>query len=107
PEGNLIQVFDIAGTRVLPRNSSAPDFPWPTRVTAAEGDEFSRLEYGGRMFRLLQRRMPSNPPLVILVGGQLEDNRNMIARFTTGLAWASPAMLVLCALGGYFLNRRA
>jgi heavy metal sensor kinase len=107
PEGNLIQVFDIAGTRVLPRNSSAPGFPWPTRVTTAEGDEFSSLEYGGRMFRLLQRRMPSNRPLVILVGGQLEDNRNMMARFTTGLAWASPAMLVLCALGGYFLNRRA
>jgi HAMP domain-containing protein len=41
------------------------------------------------------------------VAGQLEDNRNMMARFTTGLAWASPAMLVLCALAGYFLNRRA
>jgi HAMP domain-containing protein len=107
PEGNLIQVFDIAGTRVMPRNSSAPDFPWPTRITVAAGDEFSSLEYGGRMFRLLQRRIPSNPPLVILVGGQLEDNRNMMARFTTGLAWASPAMLLLCALGGYFLNRRA
>jgi heavy metal sensor kinase len=106
PEGNLIQVFDISGTRVLPRNSPAPDFPWPTRVTASEGDEFSSLEYGGRIFRLLRRPMPSNPPLVILVGGQLEDNRNMMARFTTGLAWASPAMLVLCALGGYFLNRR-
>ena len=107
PEGSLIQVFDIAGARVLPRNSSAPDFPWPARIAVGAGDEFSSLEYGGRMFRLLQRRLASNPPLVILVAGQLEDNRNMMARFTTGLAWASPAMLALCALGGYFLNRRA
>jgi heavy metal sensor kinase len=107
PEGNLIQVFDIAGARVLPRNSSTREFPWPAHVTAAAGDEFSSIEYGGRMFRLLQRPMPANPSLVILVAGQLEDNRNMMARFTTGLAWASPAMLVLCALGGYFLNRRA
>jgi signal transduction histidine kinase len=45
--------------------------------------------------------------MVILVGGQLEDNRHMMARFTDGLAWASPAMLILCALAGYFLNRRA
>jgi heavy metal sensor kinase len=107
PEGSLIQVFDTTGTRVLPRSSSAPDFLWPTCITVAAGDEFSSLEYAGHMFRLLQRSLPSNPPLVILVAGQLEDNRNMMARFTMGLAWASPAMLVLCALGGYFLNRRA
>jgi signal transduction histidine kinase len=46
-------------------------------------------------------------PYVILVAGQLDDNRNMMARFTAGLAWATPAMLVLCAIAGYFLNRRA
>jgi signal transduction histidine kinase len=43
---------------------------------------------------------------VILVAGQLEDNRNMMARFTTGLAWAIPAMLALSAFGGYLLSRR-
>jgi heavy metal sensor kinase len=107
PEGSLIQVFDTAATRLLPRSSSASDFPWPTRMTEAQGDRFVSLEYGGHMFRLLQRRLHSNPPLVILVAGQLEDNRNMMARFTMGLAWASPAMLVLCSLAGYFLNRRA
>jgi hypothetical protein len=52
PEGNLIQVFDISGARVLPRNSSAPGFPWPARVAATDGDEFSSVEYSGRMFRL-------------------------------------------------------
>jgi signal transduction histidine kinase len=31
----------------------------------------------------------------------------MMARFTAGLAWATPAMLVISALAGYFLNRRA
>ena len=95
PEGNLIQVFDIAGRRVLPGTFIAAGLSLARALSGAAGDEFSDLEYGGRLFRLLQTPVPVEPPLVILVAGQLEDNRNMMARFTTGLAWASPAMLVL------------
>ena len=107
PEGKLIQVFDAEGSRVLPRQSAAPDFPWPATVKSAGAVEFRDIDYGGRAFRLFQRPLPGRPPLVILVAGQLADNRNMMARFTAGLVWATPVMLVVCALGGYFLNRRA
>jgi heavy metal sensor kinase len=107
PEGNLIQVFEAGGRRVLPQNSVSPDFPWALVVTAPSADEFTKVEYGGRDFRLLKRSVPSMPWLVILVAGQLEDNRNMMARFTAGLSWATPAMLIVCASAGYFLNRRA
>lgn len=106
PEGNLIQLFDQSGRRLLPLNPEPADFPWP-EDTAAESDEFTNVNYGERVFRLYKHPMKSNPDWVILVAGQLEDNRNMMARFTTGLAWAIPAMLVVSAFGGYFLNRRA
>jgi signal transduction histidine kinase len=106
PEGNLIQVVDGAGTRILPRNPTATGFPWPAIDAIPATDQYTNVDYGGREFRLLKRPIPSMR-VVILVGGQLEDNRNMMARFTNGLAWASPAMLALCAFGGYFLNRRA
>lgn len=105
PEGNLIQVFDATGKRVFPTFSSAPDFPWPV-VSGITREEYANLEFRGRPYRLLKLPVRANPPLVMLVAGQLEDNRNMMARFTTGLAWAIPAMLVLAALGGYFLSRR-
>jgi heavy metal sensor kinase len=104
PEGNLIQVRDTAGNRVMPREEKSPDFPWPAVIRAAPMNRFLDVDYSGRIFRLLEH---SEGPYIILVAGQLEDNRNMMARFTNGLMWASPAMLVLCALGGYFLNRRA
>jgi heavy metal sensor kinase len=104
PEGNLIQVRDAAGKRVMPREEKSPDFPWPAVIRASSGSRFLNIDYGGRIFRLLEQ---SEGPYIILVAGQLEDNRNMIARFTTGLVWATPAMLVVCALAGYFLNRRA
>jgi heavy metal sensor kinase len=106
PEGNLIQVFDAAGNRLMPRSPSPPDFPWPD-AHAPAGDEFTSFEFAGRPFRLLKRAPQAKSPFVILVAGQLDDNRNMLARFTTGLTWAIPAMLVISALGGYFLNRRA
>jgi len=104
PEGNLIEVLDDSGKLVLPRDRKAPDFPWPSLTGLPPSDQFGNVNYNGRVFRLY--RHPRHP-YVILVAGQLEDNRNMMARFTTGLAWASPAMLVLCAIAGYFLNRRA
>jgi heavy metal sensor kinase len=104
PEGNLIEVLDSIGKLVLPRDQKAPDFPWPTLTGLPTTDQFGDVDYNGRLFRLYRHPRHS---YVILVAGQLEDNRNMLARFTTGLAWATPAMLVLSALAGYFLNRRA
>jgi len=104
PEGNLIEVFDGRGKRVLPRYPKAPDFPWPALTRLPASGQFGNVDYNGRVFRLYRH---PHPPYVILVAGQLEDNRNMMARFTAGLAWATPAMLVLCAVAGYFLNRRA
>lgn len=104
PEGNLIEVFDDRGKLVLPRNQKTSDFPWPTLTGTPTSEQFGDIKYNGRIFRLYQH---PRDPYVILVAGQLEDNRNMMARFTAGLAWATPAMLALCAIAGYFLNRRA
>jgi len=107
PEGNLIQVYDASGRRTLPRDSRTPDFPWPETVNPAARSSFTTVDYHSREFRLYRHSTQTGGAAAILVAGQLDDNRNMIARFTQGLLWASPAMLLLCALGGYFLNRRA
>ena len=104
PEGHLIEVLDAGGKLVLPRDQKAPDFPWPKLTELPPRDQFGDVDYNGRVFRLYRR---PRHPYVILVAGQLEDNRNMMARFTAGLMWAVPAMLVLCAVAGYLLNRRA
>jgi heavy metal sensor kinase len=104
-EGNLIEVFEVTGERLIPRTPSPPDFPWPSLSVVAR-EEYSNLEFRGRPYRLLKSPARPDPRFVILVAGQLEDNRNMMARFTAGLAWATPAMLALSALGGYFLSRR-
>jgi heavy metal sensor kinase len=108
PEGNLIQVFDSKGTRVYPPASwSAEEFPWP-RWSITSGRQFSKTWYEGRLYRVLSESATIGPEQFrILVGGQLEDNRVLVNRFATGLLWAAPALLVLSALCGYFLSRRA
>jgi signal transduction histidine kinase len=105
PEGNLIEVYSPAGQRLLPPEISPPEFPWPQSAPVS-GPKCSDVKYGGRLFRLLEFPVQIDRPYLILVAGQLDDNRNMMARFTLGLGTAIPAMLVLSALGGYFLSRR-
>ena len=106
PEGNLIHLLDASGKRILPQNPSPPDFPWPP-LSGALPDAYQDVLFSGRRYRVFTRPVTVNHQLFLIrVGGQLEDNRNLMMRFSTGLGMAIPAMLALSALGGYFLSRR-
>jgi heavy metal sensor kinase len=108
PEGNLIEIFDSAGRMLYPKNPSAPkDFPWPPKNWTG-ADRYRNLMYRGREYRVLQYPASFHAEkLLIVVGGQLEDNRQMLARFTTGLIEIIPLLLAGAALAGYFMSRRA
>jgi heavy metal sensor kinase len=108
PEGRFIQVYDLQGSRVYPEPASpAVDFPWP-RQALAGSKELSDVTYLTRHYRVFARQVALRPkPLLILVAGQLEDNRLLLQRFFIGLMAAAPLLLILSALCGYFLSRRA
>jgi signal transduction histidine kinase len=108
PESDLVQIFDSQGTRIYPSDPAiVGGFPWP-HWTIEGKREFTRVTYGRRLYRVLSEPATvSSQRFRILVGGQLEDNRILLSHFRRGLLWATPAMLVLSALGGYFLSRRA
>jgi signal transduction histidine kinase len=108
PEGNLIYVFDANGKRLYP---VAPDprdtFPWPASTPANE-QEFSKVHYGDGTYRMLSETVTiDSTKLRIVIGGQLKDNRILVAQFKNGLLWATPVFLLLSALFGYFLSIRA
>lgn len=108
PEGNLIQVFDASGRRLLPKASSAPqDFSWPPPPQTA-ADRIDNVWFGGKEYRVLQHHVKlGSQPLLIVVAGQLEDNRQMLAQFSRGLIETIPILLAATALAGYFMSRRA
>jgi heavy metal sensor kinase len=107
PEGNLIHLFDSSGRRLLPENPEPPDFPWPSPSQEARF-LYRNVTYEGRHFRVLVDPIHvGKRAFCILVAGQLEDNRGLLARFSAGLFAAIPALLAISALSGYWLSRHA
>jgi heavy metal sensor kinase len=107
PEGNLISVFDERGSLLYPSMLNSGAFPW-NALNRDPGDHYSNVQFERRHYRILTRRLMLHGQLIIIrVAGQLEDNRQLLARFEAGLAAATPVLLFLSALCGYFLSRRA
>ena len=108
PEGSLIQVFDAAGQRVFPvARSTTVAFPWP-QLPMSQEPLYRDVMYGARVFRVFAKTVDlDGRQLQIRVAGNLDDNRNMLRRFSLGLLWSIPASLAISTLIGYFVGRRA
>jgi heavy metal sensor kinase len=106
--GGLIEVFRATGERALP--SPSPDslvFPWP-RAASIDHGRFGEVVFQGQPYRLLARPFASDLGAVVLcMAAPLENNLQVLRAFTAGLLWTAPALLVISALGGYSLSRRA
>jgi heavy metal sensor kinase len=108
PEGRLIQVYSLSGERLLPAaNAPAAAFPWPSIPTS--GTEFrSDTSFKGQIYHVFVRPSKLNgAPVRIFVAGQLTDDRNLQGRLAEILARCIPGMLLVSALAGYFISRRA
>jgi signal transduction histidine kinase len=106
PEGSLIHLYDGDGRRLLPASDPQPAFRWPP--LSRSGERYDRASQDGRLFLVLSRATSiGGRHYVIRVAGQLEDNRQLLAIFTTGLIAATPALLLISAFAGYLLSRRA
>jgi heavy metal sensor kinase len=108
PEGNLIQVYSLDGKRILvPADVDKVAFPWPAPFTSQK-EYVEDLSYRRQPYRAFVREVIFNgAPVRIFVGGQLSDNHNLLARLAESLERSIPIMLVVSALAGYFISRRA
>ncbi len=107
PEGNLAEVRDSSGRRLYPAVPGRGEFPWPQTGGMAR-ERYFTVDREERQYLVLARPIAWNSErLYILIGGSLEDNRQLLARFSAGLAASIPALLALAAMAGYFMSRRA
>jgi signal transduction histidine kinase len=105
PEGNLIHLFNSEGRRIFPKSPDPADFPWP--AFSDFGRRYRDAIYGQSHFRIFVEPVQvARENYYILVAGQLEDNRGLLSRFSTGLLASIPGLLSVSALAGYFMSRR-
>lgn len=106
--GGLIEVFRTNGERALPSPSAdSKDFPWP-RTESIARDRFTEVAFQSQRYRVLARPFSCDLGTVVMyMAAPLENNRQVLRAFTTGLLWTLPALLAISALGGYSLSRRA
>lgn len=108
PEGHLIQVYSLEGSPILvPSDAEEIRFPWPN-LPASKTEYRRDFLFKGQPFRALVRTVIfKGSPVRIFVGGQLSDNHNLVANVTEILERSIPVMLIVSALAGYFISRRA
>jgi len=106
--GGLIEVFRANGARALPSPSKdSQAFPWP-RTASTDLERFTEVVFQRQRYRVLARPYSCDLGAVVLcMAAPLENNRQVLLAFTTGLLWTIPALLAISALGGYSLSRRA
>jgi heavy metal sensor kinase len=108
PEGGLIQVYSLTGEPLLPQaGAKATMFPWPA-VPATAAEYRSDAWIGEHPYRVFVRSATlKGAPVRICVAGSLMDNRSLLARLAEILERSIPAILLVSALAGYFISRRA
>ena len=108
PEGRLIQVYSLDGERLLPvAGPTALPFPWPKIPSTSTESHFDTW-FGGQPYRVFVRSETlNNAPVRIFVAGSLTDNRSLLGRLAEILERSIPVMLLVSALAGYFISRRA
>lgn len=108
PEGSLVQLYSLGGEPILyPADSADTKFSWP-RVPDSQAVYRCDRWYNGQPYRVFVRStVLYGQPVRIFVAGQLSDNRALLGRLA-GTLWRSiPPMILLSALAGYFISRRA
>lgn len=108
PEGRLIQVYAPDGERLLPAvGSSAVEFPWP-KLPPQKDEYRCDVWFKGQPNRVYVRQAILNgKPVRIFVAGQLTDNHALLNRLKEILERLTPVVLLVSALAGYFISRRA
>jgi signal transduction histidine kinase len=108
PEGNLVRVYDSAGTLIYPSEiKDIDDFPW-SALLPSSGPTFTKVRYHKGLYRVLSESATiGGRKIWIQIGGQLKDNGVILQQFETGLLCTTPPLLLFSTIFGSFMGRRA
>ena len=103
PDGKLIDVRDSRGRQLLSNNSVAP----PASLAELRPGFAVQTTTFGRYRTFTRTLSVRNDSYQILVATSLEGVESTLRRVWTLFLSAAPAVLLMAALGGYWISRRA
>lgn len=102
PEGNLMEVRNSQGQRILLSKVVAP-----SQALGAQ-DVFGMQESGGASYRTyVTTSLVKGERFQILVAAPVRGTQVMLQQLRTLLMWTAPLVLLIASLGGYWMSRRA
>lgn len=106
-EGNLVQIRNLDGTVIFP--ISGADVNWlPTIHGDCTRPAIEDMQLAGRPAAVMCHRILLNGhPELLYVGGSLEEQNYILVTYRRSLLMLLPCLLIVAALGGHFLSRRA
>jgi heavy metal sensor kinase len=106
-DGRVLQDYELDGKRLTPGAVAAAQFPWPA-VPAGKADFSISTEFNGDLYRVYVLTTPLNGLLLrVFVARVLMDNPGLLDQPIWILIRSLPPMLLVSALAGYFISRRA
>jgi two-component system heavy metal sensor histidine kinase CusS len=106
-EGNLVQIRNLDGTVIFP--IAGADVNWlPTIHGDCTRPVIEDMQLAGRPAAVMCHRILLNGhPELLYVGGSLEEQTYILVTYRRSLLMLLPCLLIVAALGGHFLSRRA
>lgn len=102
-EGNLLQVRDMQGQQVYPGRAAEI----PSQVACPTSSIIDVVIAGQPAAILCDHVMLQGKPEVLYIGGSLGDLERVLDLYVRSLLLLLPGVLVIAAVGGQFLSRRA
>ena len=104
PDGNLIEVRDAKGLQILRSKVVAPERAGMGTTGSAFGDQ----KIGHAHYRTYaSTALVKGSTFRVLVATPLRETRSILRDLHVLLLWTAPAVLLIAALGGYLISRRA
>lgn len=106
-DGRLIQAYDLDGKLLTAGAVATTQFPWPV-VPAAKTDFSMSTKFNGDLYRIYVLTVPWNDTGIrVFVARVLMDNPDLLDQPFSILIRSLPPMLLVSAMAGYFISRRA
>jgi heavy metal sensor kinase len=106
-EGNLVQIHNLDGSLIFPVNPSDAAWFTPTNHDCRTAVIQDLVIDSSPAAVMCHRVVLNNHPVLIYVGGSLEESLFILNAYRQALILLLPCLLAFAAMGGYFLSRRA